>query len=294
MPEDFGVEEVLGFGLSGQGEHLCLHIEKRGQNTLWVARALAEWAGVRLMDVGYCGLKDRHAQTSQWFSIRVGRAEPDLVSLVIPDCRILASARHAAKLRPGQHAGNRFTIRVRQVEGDPAALDHRLALVSAVGVPNYFGEQRFGHNGSNLQQALALADAHPTVWRQRKHQFAVAAVRAWLFNTVLADRVLAQDWQQAVAGDPGEAPSGPLWGRGRPLAGEPLAGREARLLAPHAGWCHTLEHLGLKQERRALVLPVADARGCWDGCDWILQWQLPPGTYATSVLRELLSLERAS
>ncbi len=290
-PEDFFVDEKLGFALAGDGEHLCLHIEKRQQNTVAVAKQLAEQAGLRQMDVGYCGLKDRHAVTRQWFSLYLGQRELDWQSLRLDGCTILAAGRHDRKLRPGQHTGNRFVIRLRNVEGDLPELEQRWYEIAGMGVPNYFGEQRFGRGGSNLLRASELLPLHARQWRERKNQFAVSAIRAWLFNAVLADRVQAGDWREAVAGEPQPLASGPLWGRGRPLSSDALREREDRLLAPYAAFCEKLEHVGLQQERRPLLLLPADASACREGNDWVLGFSLPPGTYATAVLRELLALE---
>lgn len=289
-PEDFFVDEQLGFEISGSGEHLCLHIEKRNQNTVWVAKQLAELTGIKQMDVGYCGLKDRHAVTRQWFSLYLGSREIDWTSIHLEGCTVLAGSRHDKKLRRGMHAGNAFRIRLRNVMGDRELLDQRWQDIGKQGVPNYFGEQRFGHDGSNLQQAQALLASHARIWRERKNQFAVSALRSYLFNHVLADRVYTGEWRDAIDGDPQPFSTGPLWGRGRSLSLESLAQREQRLLEPYAPFCEKLEHLGLQQERRALLLQPTDVSSAHDGNDWILHFSLLPGTYATCVLRELLVL----
>ncbi|MEZ5435306.1 MAG: tRNA pseudouridine(13) synthase TruD [Pseudomonadales bacterium] len=116
-PDDFFVDEQLGFALSGQGEHLCLHIEKTNQNTVFVAKQLAEWAGIKQMDVGYCGLKDRHAVTRQWFSLYLGKREVDISALQIAGCTVLAVSKHDCKLRRGMHAGNAFCDSAAQLQG---------------------------------------------------------------------------------------------------------------------------------------------------------------------------------
>lgn len=292
-PDDFFVDEQLGFALSGQGEHLCLHIEKTNQNTVFVAKQLAEWAGIKQMDVGYCGLKDRHAVTRQWFSLYLGKREVDITALQIAGCTVLAVSKHDCKLRRGMHAGNAFMIRLRNVQGSVDALAQRWQTVVAQGVPNYFGEQRFGRGGSNLQQAETMLTMHAKQWCERKYQFAVSALRAWLFNRVLADRVAQGDWRACVEGDPQDIPTGPLWGRGRSKSQAALALREQNLLEPYVPYCEKLEHVGLQQERRALLLPVAEPQFLRDKNDVLLRFALPVGTYATAVLRECLQLENA-
>lgn len=290
-PEDFFVDEQLGFGLSGSGEHLCLHIEKCNQNTVWVAKGLAELAGIKLLDVGYCGLKDRHAVTRQWFSLYIGQRELDWKAINLEGCKVLAAVRHDKKLRRGMHAGNAFRIRLRNVCGDTNLLDKRWLDIASQGVPNYFGEQRFGYGGSNLQRAEELLPLHARIWRDRKNQFAVSAIRSYLFNRVLADRVRTAEWRYVIDGDPQAFPTGPLWGRGRPHSRDALALREQTLLEPYAPFCEKLEHLGLQQERRALLLQPTAVSASYDESGWILGFSLPPGTYATCVLRELLELK---
>ncbi|HSC76216.1 MAG TPA: tRNA pseudouridine(13) synthase TruD [Pseudomonadales bacterium] len=290
-PEDFLVDEQLGFELSGVGEHLCLHIEKRNQNTVWVARQLAELAGIKQMDVGYCGLKDKHAVTRQWFSLYLGQRELDWQSIRLENCTILAAAKHDKKLRRGTHAGNAFSITLRNISGDTVLLHRRWHDIGREGVPNYFGEQRFGYDGSNLQQVQLLLASHARIWRERKNQFAVSALRSYLFNHVLADRVRTNEWRNTIDGDPQIFATGPLWGRGRSLGLGILAQREQCLLEPYALFCEKLEHLGLQQERRALLLQPANVSGERNGDNWTLHFSLPPGTYATCVLRELLMLK---
>lgn len=294
-PEDFFVDELLGFGLAGSGEHLCLHIEKRDQNTVWVAKQLAEWAGIQQMDIGYCGLKDRHAVTRQWFSLYFGKkAAPPLTSLHIDNCSIIASGQHDKKLRRGMHTGNRFIIRLRNVKGDRQLLAARWQQIAQQGVPNYFGEQRFGIDGSNLQRAVELAEAHARIWRERKNQFVVSAVRSYLFNRVLAERIQQQTWRDALEGEPDDAPSAPLWGRGRLASQGTAQAFEMAALESFANWREKLEHVGLQQERRALCLqPVCNSEQ-WENNDWSLEFSLPPGSYATSVLRELCALRNVS
>lgn len=290
-PEDFFVDEQPGFEFSGSGDHLCLLLEKRNQNTGWVAGQLAAAARISPTDVGYCGLKDRHAVTRQWFSLYLGKRDMDWQSIRVEGCSILSSARHDKKLRRGTHARNIFKIRLRNVVGDPAMLEQRWRDICCLGVPNYFGEQRFGHDGGNLQLAQELLPAHPRQWRERKNQFAVSALRSYLFNVVLADRVSNADWRDCCAGDPQPFPTAPLWGRGRPLGSGALSEREQALLEPYRAFCEKLEHLGLQQERRALLLLPESASVGKEAGNWILEFALPPGTYATSVLREFLMLQ---
>jgi len=295
-PEDFRVDEVLDITPGAQGEHWLVQLRKRGENTAWVAGQLAALAGVPVRDLGYCGLKDRHAVTSQWFSLYqpVG-TEPDWTSLEAEGrLQILQAGRTPRKLRRGDHQGNDFVIRLRQLTGlkDPtrAELERRLGLIADQGVPNYFGAQRFGRQGGNLVRARTLLVERRRIRDRQQRSMALSAARSWLFNQVLSARVARGDWQTPLPGEPEPMATGPLWGRGRALSGEATLTLEDQVLAPWRDWCAGLEQVGLKQERRPLVLQPRGFAWRWQEEDLELGFGLPPGTFATSVLRELASV----
>lgn len=313
QPEDFQVEELLpdDFAFTGTGEHLCLLIRKRGENTRWVARQLAASVDVAELDIGYCGLKDRRAITTQWFSVpTAATAAPALGTL---DAEVLELRRHQTKLRRGEHAGNRFRIRLRDVQGERAAIERRLALI-ALGVPNYFGAQRFGIDGGNLPAADRLLQqlgserdsrqngprhggrkskgrkSSARIGDDARNGLYLSAARSWLFNLVLAERVRTGCWQQPLAGE--SIPEGPLWGRGRPVAVAAVAALEQGVLSAWQHWQHPLEHVGLTQERRPLVLRPRAFSWRWDDADLVLGFELDRGAFATAVLLELVVPER--
>jgi len=279
--EDFQVVEDLGFEPSGEGEHLYICIRKRNENTRWIAGLLARHFNVDEHSIGYSGLKDRRAVTTQWFSAQLP-VKTDHLLPQLPGCEILHSGRHSKKLRPGMHRGNHFTITLRfdgDVSGD---VDKRLATIGEMGVPNYFGEQRFGIDANNLREVASIvARKHPRFQGKRGGLY-LSAARSWLFNLVLADHVRNGTWR--TIGD------GPLWGRGRSVAELSVAENEARILQPWQLWCLALEHSGLRQERRALVLKPENLQWHWQGGDLTLAFGLPPGTYATAILREVAQL----
>lgn len=216
VAEDFQVDELPAFEPSGEGEHLLLTLRKRGQNTGFIAKQLAQWAGVADMAVSYAGLKDRHAVTTQRFSVHLPkRVAPDLAVLESADVQVVASTWHNRKLQRGALAGNRFVLTLRDVEGDVTAIDARIAQIAARGIPNWFGEQRFGRDGGNVAAALemfgyahpAQDPAHPCAdsrkKRVRKDQrsMLLSAARSALFNQVLERRVHAGNWDQALDGE---------------------------------------------------------------------------------------------
>lgn len=312
-PADFRVDEILGFEPSGEGEHAFLLIEKTDANTEWVARQLAEAAAVAQMAVGYAGMKDRHAITRQTFSVQMpGRADPDWSAFAIPGVRVLAATRHNRKIKRGAHRGNRFRIRLRQVRGAIEEVETRLAMIRERGVPNYFGEQRFGRDGQNVALAEALFAGRRMPRPQRG--FALSAARAQLFNTVLATRVADGNWDQALDGEVWmlggsnaifgpEAwsevlatrlaaldihPTGPLWGNGDLRCTGAVRELELAAIAGPAALARGLERAGLEQERRSLRLRANDLGHAWESGDsLVLEFHLAAGAFATTVLREL-------
>jgi tRNA pseudouridine13 synthase len=285
--EDFEVDEVLDFAPAGEGEHLLLQIEKRGRNTEAIAHELARAFALERVAVSFAGRKDRHAVARQWFSVHTSLDGP---SAVPPGCRILATTRHARKLRRGEIAANRFTIRLRALRGDLAGFDHRLGQLTDTLVPNYFGEQRFGHDGANVARARAYLCSGA---RRRVDAFSrglhISVARAFVFNTVLAHRIELNCWRQSLPGDVAidDVPTGPLWGRGRSVVTGCAAVVENDALAAVAEWLAPLEHVGLQQARRRLGLRVRDCQSQRTGDTAELSFTLDSGEYATAVLREL-------
>jgi len=310
-PDDFEVEEVLGFEPGGGGEHLWLWIEKRGANSEDVASGLAGCCGVNRRAVGYSGRKDRNAVTRQWFSVHLpGAADPAFAAGEGTGWRVLQSVRHGRKLRTGTHRANTFVIRVRAFAGDLSIVADRAGAVRDAGFPNYFGPQRFGRNGENLRRGRAALAAGG---RRRIPGMQLSAARSALFNRVLDARVRDGTWNRGLIDDAmmlagthsvfrcrGDEPdldarlathdidpTGPMWGRGEAAAGPAAIERERRWLADEEVLCTALERLGVTHSRRALrVRP--------DGLDWevegdvlVLRFGLPAGAFATSLLREI-------
>ena len=205
--EDFLVDEELPFETDGEGDHALVRIKKRGSNTEWVARQFIRHAGVRHQDVGYAGLKDRNAVTTQWFSIDLsGRPEPDWTALETNELKVLEVHRHRRKLRRGVLRGNLFQLTLRNLEGDVDVLKEKLQKIRDAGVPNYFGEQRFGRiindTYGNLQQADQLFSG-ALKRRPNRHQQGLyySSARSWIFNCVLSERIHQSCWNKAVSGD---------------------------------------------------------------------------------------------
>lgn len=318
-PEDFIVNEVLGYEPTEEGEHLFLVIKKRNTNSEWVARQIAKLAGVKKMDVGFAGMKDRRAVTTQTFTVRItGMDEPDWKQLNHDEdgeqIEVISVHRHQRKIKRGDLAGNRFVITLRQLEGEQAELDKRLEQIQKSGFPNYFGEQRFGFDGNNLLQATKMFQREIKVKDRSKRSIYLSAVRSYLFNQLLSLRVAANNWDKVIDGDwvwTEEDPrgftfdganaqhlelfeqgkliaAGPLWGDGRSLTQADAHQFEQEIGSRNDLWIEGLKAARMDQGRRALQVKVDDLQWCWHGVDTLtIEFFLPPGSYATSLLAEL-------
>ncbi|MDE2309063.1 MAG: tRNA pseudouridine(13) synthase TruD [Xanthomonadaceae bacterium] len=313
VPEDFRVEEILGYDADGQGEHLLLWVEKRGANTDWVARELARFAGVPPVAVGFAGMKDRHAVTRQTFSVQMaGRPDLDWSTFPHAEVKVLAATRHSRKLKRGALRGNRFMLVLREVQGDRQAAERVLGQIAVRGVPNYFGEQRFGREGGNVAQARAMFAGRRV--ERDKRAFLLSAARSQIFNDVLAARVERGAWDtpldgeiwslagsrswfgpepftEALAGRLARAdihPSGPLWGQGEPPSQAAAGALERATAAACRDLVDGLAAARMDQERRPLrLIPQGLAWRWLDGDALELVFELPAGAYATVVVREL-------
>jgi len=314
-PEDFQVDEIPICEPDGEGEHLLLHVRKIGANTEWVARRLASHAGLPVSKVGYAGLKDKYAVTSQWFTLYAGvHLDPDWSTLDAEGVEILEVHRHGRKLRRGGLRGNRFRIRIRDLKGEMDLLDEWLDQVRRLGVPNYFGVQRFGNREGNLYAATALFAGEAKRVPRHKRGLWLSAARSQLFNQVLAMRVERGDWDRPLDGERMQLdrsrasflaepideeltercrvfdvhPSGPLWGAGEKLTRGDVAALEQRALEGFPLWTAGLADAGLRQERRPLRLCVAAMDGVVAEDRLEIRFELPAGAYATAALRELV------
>ncbi|HEY8159789.1 MAG TPA: tRNA pseudouridine(13) synthase TruD [Methylobacter sp.] len=314
IPEDFIVNEHLSFEPSGAGEHVFLQLEKKGENTEYIARQLARFASVRQRDVSYAGLKDRHAVTTQWFSVWLpGKADPDWAQFESDNVKVLQAVRHARKLKRGVLSGNSFKLTIRDWQGDQAKTVQQLEQIKANGIANYFGAQRFGNAGQNVSKALAMFNG-AKVGREQRSIY-LSAVRSYLFNLILAERVSQHNWNQALDGDTyqfdlsnscfqsGQTdteivkrlaaqeihPTGVLWGRGNvDVSGDALT-IEQVIIEANQQMAQGLIADGVERGRRALRVNVQNLSWRFvDDSMLELYLTLPAGSYATSVLREII------
>jgi tRNA pseudouridine13 synthase len=316
IPEDFIVKENLAFEPSGAGEHAFLQIEKTGENTDYIARQLARFANVRQRDVSFAGLKDRHAVTTQWFSVWLpGKADPDWTQFEMNSMKVLQSMRHARKLKRGVLSGNSFKLIIRDWQGDQDKTIRQLEAIKANGIANYYGAQRFGNEGQNVNKALAMFQGAKAGREQRS--LYLSAARSYLFNQILAYRVTRKMWNQPVAGDtymfdlshscfksqlPDAEiirrldakeihPTGALWGRGEAGVTADTLSIEQGIIDAYPELAQGLIASEVDKDRRALRVNVQDLDWQFvDDATLALAFTLPAGSYATSVLREIIEL----
>lgn len=316
-PEDFMVVEDLGFKPDGEGEHVLVRILKKDCNTRFVADALAKFLKIHAREVSFAGQKDKHAVTEQWLCARVpGKEMPDLSKFQLEGCQVLEYARHKRKLRLGALKGNQFTLILREVSHRDD-VEQRLRAIAAGGAPNYFGAQRFGIGGSNLLGALRWAESGAPVRDRNKRSFWLSAARSGLFNQLVSIRLKKTEFNQVVDGDALQ-----LAGRGSWFVAAPeelaelqrrVDNRELLITAalPGSGdWGSQRDALAAERaavaeetqlqallvrekveaaRRSMLLYPQQMSWNWWDDVTVELRFWLPAGSFATSVVRELIN-----
>jgi len=311
--EDFKVSETLSFSPSGDGDHVYLFVQKTGCNTDWVANQLADLAGLKQVDVGYAGMKDRHAVTSQWFSLHMpNQPEPDWDALPA-EISVLEKTRHNKKLRTGAIEKNNFELCIRDVSGDLAEIERRLTLIKEQGFPNYFGPQRFGFQGANAHKLVGMSTARRRVSKTQRSMY-ISAGRSYLFNQILKQRVNQGSWNQAIAGDvmalQGSRsvfvpemidqtiidrvaefdihPAAMLWGRGEAKSSLDALEMEQQVLKSYPALLAALETAGVEMAYRTMRIPVPDLSWELKENELLLSFSLISGAYATSLLSEFV------
>lgn len=313
---DFKVVEILPYSPCGEGEHLYIYLRKTGANTNFVARQLAKYFNVKENLVSYAGLKDRFAVTEQWFGVHLpGKKEYDLSDMAIEGVEVLLSKRHNKKLRIGSLLGNRFELILRDVS-NIEALTERWQKIVNKGVPNYFGEQRFGINGGNIPKALDLF-AGNKVRDKKIRGIYLSAARSYVFNHIVSERIKNKTFDQLSTGDVCmlagtqsvfKAPeitaelnqrliekdidiTASIWGAGELMTTDNALLLEQSVTDKFPEICAGLSKFGLKQERRKIRLSLTQANLTSNLNGVTLTFMLPSGSYATTVLRELLDYQ---
>jgi len=316
--DDFVVEEILGFEPTGEGEHCLVWVEKVDRNTNDVAAEFAKKLGIRKRLVNHCGLKDRNGITRQWFNLHLpGLPSPSAQDLDYEGVRVLKVTRNLRTLRRGCHQGNRFTIRLRDCTFTKEAAAVRWQMIIDRGVPNYFGPQRFGRDGGNIEQAIRLMTGEIEVRDRALRGILISAARSLLFNAFVAKRIQLGAWNVPMEGEVfGFADNrslvipdnlrgdesdrvrngtleltAPLWGTGELLSQSQVRVFEEGVAKSFPDIVAGLAQFNLRQERRVIRLKPESSELTWAGDNTlVLRFDLPTGTYATTLLRELTEL----
>lgn len=312
-PQDFLVEELPAYTPSGEGEFIFLRLEKVGHTTVFVVRELARQLGLDERQVGVAGLKDRHAVTTQWLSLPA-KAQARLPRFELSGVRVLEVARHGNKLGIGHLRGNRFSVRVRGAAGSAQLAQATLDQLLRLGVPNYFGPQRFGLGGLNAQEGLRVMRGESRLRDPRLKRFLVSSVQSALFNAFVSARIERGVFDRLLEGDMakkhdtggvfrvGDADAETLRAlRGEVSATGTLFGRKVQPLTGAAGDLERelLARFGLtpeafssrKGDRRPVRVFAQEARLHAEEDGYRVTFDLPKGSFATAVLRELLKTE---
>lgn len=275
--EDFYVEEIFDVDLANDGEHTWLWVEKQGQNTEYLAEKIAQFAKVKIMDVGFSGLKDRWAVTRQWFSVYLGKKpEPIWSELDLEGVRILKHARHLKKLRRGEHSANKFNIVLRELSSRDH-VEEALTRISKEGFPNYFGAQRFGINGANLERGERFFSGKLKASRSQR-SFYLSAARSFLYNVNLAECIETQSYANGNL-------NGPLYGDETPGSNE-LVDAEREWLKKYPIFADAIHKNRLKLERRPYFIVPESLSWTFTDDTLSLSFLLPTGCFATSLIAD--------
>jgi tRNA pseudouridine13 synthase len=315
QPEDFEVEEIPAYEPAGSGDHLFLWVEKRDMGAEYFTRQVARRLEIAAGDVGLAGLKDRHAVTRQYVSVPA-TAEAKLGQLDGDGIRLLRQARHNNKLRPGHLRGNLFRILIREVDPSSAPkLDAILNRIQQFGLPNFYGEQRFGKDGETAKMGMALVKGEgKSIRAPFLRKLALSAAQSLLFNAYLAQRMADGLMRTVLQGDvmakwPAggmftaedieveqrrfeareTVHAGPMFGRKTFPSKALAAEREARILEASGLTARSFDGFGklLMGTRRHNLVYVGDIHTQWEADGVRLTFSLPAGSYATVLLREL-------
>lgn len=188
-PRDFVVEEIPLYEFSGEGEHLILFVRKKSLSTLEMVSAIARYLGIQQKEIGYAGLKDKHAMTKQYISLHK-KHEELMDKFEHEGIKIISKAYHNNKIRIGHLQGNRFYIKLKKVNPTSAQkIDQALKNISEYGIPNFFGYQRFGNDGDNHIVGEQIAKGEKKERNPKIKKLLISAYQSHLFNLWLSRRL---------------------------------------------------------------------------------------------------------
>lgn len=314
-PQDFIVVEELGFEPSGEGEHLFLQVEKSGLSTPELVARISRDYSIHPRHIGFSGMKDKNALTTQWLSLHLPGQKADPQVSVGDDYRVLRALRNRSKLRRGSHKSNFFRVCIRAIDDLPAASREQLEAIASRGMANYFGAQRFGRRQDNVEQALARL-AGSRLKRTRRGML-LSALRSHLFNQVLSRRISLGHWAHPLEGDVfmlrgshsifsealdasllqryasmDIASTASLYGSGQSQLSGPALQLEQQVHSEHGEITSCLDNQAVKLQMRPLRVMVDDLQYELDAAEkcLLLELRLPAGSYLTSLLDHFISV----
>ena len=315
---DFIVTEHTDIDFTGDGEHLWLYVEKINSNTDWVAKQLSNICQVPRMQVGFAGLKDRHAITRQWFSVQLPKvSDISKINSALPDeVQITNSLWHNRKLKTGQLDYNHFEILIRNIEGDKDSVDENIENIKQFGFPNYFGPQRFGIDMGNVEKAKDWFSGTYKVKNKNLKSLLISTARSYIFNSIVAERIKQGFWNKPVKGDifqlqgsnswfkdsdatPDEISArlkdfdinitAAMWGENQPISNDECLYLEENIASQFQTFQLGFTKFRLKQERRSIRCIASELNYEWLDNHLKLSFILRPGSYATGLIREILN-----
>lgn len=319
VPNDFKVTEINSTELSGTGEHLWVYIKKINTNTDWVAKNLSNVCQVPRRQVGFAGLKDRHAITKQWFSIQLPKvSDVEIINKALPEeFQIIESKFHNRKIRTGQLDANQFEILIKDIDGDKQHIEKNIQLILNDGVPNYFGPQRFGIEMGNIQKVQDWFSGRCKINSRNLKSLLISTARSHIFNLIVAKRIQDNQWKKTMRGDIFQLNKSRSWFHMSEATPEELSKRlkefdihitaamygedaiqstkecadlEINIAKQYPIYLNGFEKFRIKQDRRAIRIHPIDFKYAWQNNHLLLNFKLLPGAYATGIIREILTV----
>lgn len=316
-PEDFVVEEIPVYQPEGEGEHLFVHITKKGITTKEVQKALAGIYHVNTRDVNFAGIKDKQAIASQYFSVWLKNKENKELAYKLEEelpLKINSLTYHRKKIKQGHLLANAFNIKISQPEYSPeqaiTQIQHIIDIIHRKGLPNFYGQQRFGIEGDNAQKGYEILTGKRKEKNKWFRRFLLSAYQSHLFNHYLVLRINQGLYEKIMEGDIAKKHdtgglfvvenkieeqkrlenkeicyTGPIFGKKMKATKGEAAQLEEKILADnHVAWEDLLQAKLNGTRRQGIIIPVIQANKEEEGIR--LRFTLPKGAYATIVLRE--------
>ncbi len=327
--EHFLVEEIPLYEPSGNGPHLYINLTKEGLTTKEIQQKLAVLFNCQNSDIGYAGLKDKHARTTQTFSVLLGNVDNDSINDKVNQIKthlpvtVNSAKLHRNKLKPGHLLGNRFTIKITKTNlNSIKSLEYAQDIVDQLktnGVPNFFGPQRFGFDGENIKKGKEIILGKKVGIDRWLKRFLISSYQGYLCNRYLAHRLDTNNFNRIIMGDIGKKYStggmfqvkdpqkeqlryetheitftSPIYGS-KMWEATGSAGKLEKEILNEAGiTLQQLDHHKIKGTRRIGRLIINDLKVSLENQDLLIKFSLPKGAFATTVLREFMKNDKIS